>query len=111
MSNNIEVSKEQLRFMHIVKRKKEYIYNRSDIEIVMYLCQKGLLIQYTKASNLNYCRLTETGKAYLDSRRAENRFRYLPIVISSFAAIGGYREEITAITQAVMKLVKTLMEN
>ena len=111
MSNNVEISKDQLRFLRIVKRKEEYIYAPSDIGIVMYLCRKGLLIQYTKASSLNYCKLTEDGKAYLYSHKVENRFRYLPIAISIFAAIGGYREEISLIAKAIMKLMKSLMGN
>lgn len=111
MNNNIEVSKEQLQFMRTVKSKQEYIYDPSDIDIVMYLCRKGLLIQYTKASSLSYCKLTEDGKAYLYNRKVENRFRYLPIAISIFAAIGGYREEISLIAKAIMKLMKSLMGN
>ena len=55
--------------------------------------------------------ITESGKAYLYNHKIENRFRYIPICISIFAAIGGYREEIYAIIQAVMKLLKTLTGN
>lgn len=87
MDNNIKVSKEQIRFMRTVQRKNEYVFKSSDMCMVMYLCQNGLLTQYTKSSNLNYCKLTELGKAYLYSYKIENRFRYLPIAISIVALI------------------------
>lgn len=111
MNVNPDVSKEQLTFLKKVKRKGEYIYSSSERNMVVYLCQNNLLTQYVKSSGLGYCSVTELGKAYLYSRHLENRFRSLPIAISLFAAIGGYREEISAIARVVMKLLKSLTGN
>lgn len=85
--NTINLSKEQIKFLSKVNKEKEYIYKKHEINMVMYLCETKVLIQYTKTSSLSYCRLTEFGKAYLYTRKIEDRFRYTPIIISIVALV------------------------
>ncbi len=50
--------------------------------------------------------ITECGKAYLTHLKTD-RFRFLfPTIVSIFAAIGAYREELSSLVQALMKLLK-----
>ena len=52
--------------------------------MVIYLCSKKYVVQYTKPSCKHaYCQITESGKAYLYSRKISNRYHRIPIIISN----------------------------
>ena len=55
--------------------------------------------------------ITELGKAELYNCKIKNFQIWVPIAISIFAAIGGYRQELFWLAQAIMKLLKLLTEN
>ena len=50
--------------------------------------------------------ISESGKAELYDRHSKQVQVWVPIGISIFAAIGAYREEISSLLQAIMKLLK-----
>lgn len=56
-----------------------------------------------------YCQITEKGKDALYQWRQERRRWFIPVAISVFAAIGGYREELLRLLQAIGSLWKTIM--
>lgn len=56
-----------------------------------------------------YCQITEKGKDALYQWRQERRRWFIPVAISIFASIGGYREELALITQAIKQLWKSIM--
>ena len=83
-----ECSKEQLRFLRKIRRLKEYMYSPAEANMVIYLRSKKYVVQYTKPSCKHaYCQITESGKAYLYSRKISNRYHRIPIIISILALI------------------------
>lgn len=87
MPSETEISKEHDCFLRKISKSKEYAYASSEINMVIYLCKNGLLVQYSGSSGQSYCKLTEYGKAFIYSRKIEKRMRFIPIIISIVALV------------------------
>lgn len=109
------LSKEQLRLLKKIKRSECFDLLALPQKLqddVWFLISKKYVIHHGGVNeNDNYtkqlfCKITPLGRAALSQIFRENRHWFIPVIISVFAAIGAYRQEIALIIQAIMNLMK-----
>lgn len=104
------MDKKQAKLLKTIRKKK--IFDFTDFtdeskETVYFLQSKKLvsLLSLPELHGRKLCKITEQGKSELYEHNLRNRHWWIPVVISVFAAIGGYREEICSLIQAIAKLL------
>lgn len=85
------------------------VEGESVIEVVHFLAKSGYVVYLDSDSGKQYCSIKEEGRAALYDWQKERRRWFIPIIVSLFAAIGGYREELHLLLQATAKLWRTIM--
>lgn len=81
-------SKEQLKFLKKIQYLKEYAYLSDESNIVTYLAHEKMVVKFSKlSSQLAYCKITESGKAYLRDLKISNRRYRITTVLSITALI------------------------
>lgn len=85
---NSQPSKEQLKFLKKIQYLKEYAYLSDESNIVTYLAHEKMVVKFSKlSSQLAYCKITESGKAYLRDLKISNRRYRITTVLSITALI------------------------
>lgn len=90
-------------------KKGEIIRDERSNKDLDYLCKQGYieLTVYDKPDDyFSKPYLTEKGKARLDIELSNKQKNNITLAIAIVAAIGGYREELHWLLQAIMKLLK-----
>ena len=108
------MNKPQGRTLLWIKIVGEYRYTQKrkpKKDIVYYLASLNYISfgSYRDDGQAEYCQITEKGKDALYQWRQERRRWFIPVAISVFASIGGYREELALIAQAIKQLWKSIM--
>ena len=107
------MDKPQYKLLLSIKRSQKYdhtIANESEKKIIYYLANLGYI---SFGSDLDdgkseYCQIEEPGNAALYEWRKERRRWFIPMSVSLFAAIGGYREELSLALQALQQLLRSI---
>lgn len=108
------MDRSQYKVLREIKSAKLYEYladPEEKREIIRYLGDQGY-IAYKSDSQTHkprYCYIREKGKDALYDWKMIHRHRRLPLVISLFAAIGGYRQELAWLIQAAVSLWRSIM--
>ena len=108
------MDKPQCRMLLWVKTVGKYKYtkkSKSKKSIVYYLANLNYVSFGSDRDDgkAEYCQITEKGKDALYQWRKERRRWFIPMAISVFASIGGYREELALIAKAIKQLLKYIM--
>lgn len=106
------MDKKQYRVLRKISRKSRFPItdcSSDQIDIIHFLSDCGFL-QYESDDNEASlcCYINQKGKAALYEWRKERRRWYIPLIISIFAAIGGYREELMMLLRAISSLCKSI---
>ena len=106
------MDKQQYKTLKKISRKSSYLISESkgdEQDRVHYLADCGYL-KYESAPDDSrlYCYINQNGKSALYEWRKERRHWYIPLLVSVIAAIGGYRQELTWLIQAIKSLCKSL---
>lgn len=114
------MDKPQYKTLKKINKSKLYEYTNSndeEFEIIRFLAGCGY-IRYEDDENetsrrpeKKLCRTTQAGKAALYDWWMQRYSIKVPIAISIFAAIGGYRQELALVIQVIEMLWKWLTAN
>ena len=105
------MTKEQIKVLKRISKKPLYDYTNADKaekEVIYYLANQGFIRYDQEADNRKkrLCVIKEEGRSALHDQKMAYLHWFVPLAVSIFAAIGGYREELALLLQAVMKLLK-----
>ena len=108
------MDKRHYKILRKIKKSKKYFHTEQSDEIksiVYYLSKRGFIIFCSDNAfgTDAYCMISESGKAELYKFKTDQRRWFIPILISIFAAIGGYREELLLLLRAAAKLWKAIL--
>jgi hypothetical protein len=105
------VTRKQTNILKRISKTDIYDYTNSDQaekEIIYFLAHQGF-IRYDSDPDdrkARRCVIKEEGKTAFHDQRKEYLHWFVPLAVSIFAAIGGYREELALLLQTIMKLWK-----
>ena len=108
------VDKTQYRMLRCIKHSGKFRYTAepdSKKKIIYYLANQQFICFGSDCTDgkPEYCQITEKGKDALYQQRKDRRRWLIPVAISVFASIGGYREELALIAQAIKQLWKSIV--
>lgn len=118
-----QLSPNQLKMLKKIKRLGDLNcshLSEQELAVIKFLRSEGLLDAKTKDGffpfgsgqvskieiQLISVKISENGKAYLSELKADKIHWLVPIIISIFAAIGAYRQELALLLQAIEQLLK-----
>lgn len=80
------------------------------VNVIHYLARQNFIYYQTDdlESKKRYCIIQEEGMAAIYDWRKERRRWFIPMAVSIFAAIGGYREELRLLLQAASSLWRSI---
>lgn len=105
------MDKRQYKILKAIQKSKIYEYTekpKSEAEIIHFLAKSGYIVYQSDDYDRKFCAIKEEGRSALYEWRKERRRWFIPLVISILAAIGGYREELLLLIQAVGKLWQSI---
>lgn len=110
------MNKHQYKLLKKICKTEMYDYtndSKEHKEIIIYLAKENYLIYCSVDDDdrKHLCKITQKGKSALYEWKSSKRRWEIPVIISIFAAIGGYRKEIYLIAQAIANILKLLMEH
>ena len=110
------MDKKQYKLLKKISKVNTFDYSDFDDEnkeVIVYFAKKNYVVYAADENDRkkHLCQITPNGRSALYEWKTSQRHWFIPVVISIFAAIGGYRSEIYQIVQALMKLWKMLTEN
>lgn len=107
------MDKRQLRVLVEIRQAGKYEYTHDPdwkVSIIHYLASHGFIYYHSDdlLSQTKYCCITQEGRAAIYDLYKERRSTRISLVISVFAAIGGYREELALIIRAISSLWRSI---
>lgn len=107
------MDKPQCRTLLWIKTVGKYKYTKkseSKKRIVYYLATLNYISFGSDRDDgqAEHCQITEKGKDALYQWRRERRRWFIPMAVSIFSAIGGYREELLRLLQAIGSLWRSI---
>lgn len=106
------MDKRQYKTLKAIQKSKIYDYtekSKAETEIIHFLAKSGYIVYQSDDCDGKLCAIKEEGRSALYDWRKERRRWFIPLVISILAAIGGYREELLLLIQAVGKLLRPIL--
>lgn len=118
-----QLSPNQLKLLKKIERLGDFNcshLSEQNLSVIKFLRSEGLLDAKTKDGvfpfgtgqvskieiELISVKISENGKAYLSEINADRIHWLIPVIISIFAAIGAYRQELALLLQAIVQLLK-----
>ena len=109
------MDKKQYKLLKKISKTDVYNYTNSkqeEVKIIHYFGKNAFIIYFpSDDEKIKLCQITEKGKSALYEWKTSKRRWEIPVIISVFAAIGGYRVEICSIAKAIMTILEQLMEH
>ena len=107
------MNKKQCKVLEQIEESGMYDYTADPewkVDIIRYLDRQKYIYYRTEDGQFGhkYCGIREEGKAAISEWHKERRRWFIPMVVSIFAAIGGYREELTLLLQAAQSLWRSI---
>lgn len=107
------MDRRQLRVLVEIRDENKYEYTTDPewkVEIIRYLDRQHYIYYREDEENhqRKYCEIREEGRAAIYDWYKERRRWFIPMAVSIFAAIGGYREELTRLLQAIGSLWRSI---
>lgn len=106
------MDKRQYKMLKAIRKSKIYDYTdkpKGETETIHFLAKSGYIVYQSDDCDRKLCAIKEEGRAALYDWRKDRRRWFIPLAISILAAIGGYREELSWLLQAVGKLWKSIL--
>ncbi|WP_143322531.1 hypothetical protein [Clostridium sp. HBUAS56010] len=105
------MTRKQTNILKRISKTNIYDYTNSDHsekEIIHFLANRGFIHYESDLDNrkIRCCVIKEEGKTALHDQKMAYLHWFVPLAVSIFAAIGGYREELALLLQTIMKLWK-----
>lgn len=105
------MNKQQYKLLRKISKTDMYNYTtatRETKEIIHYLAKCSYLVYCSDENDekQHLCKINQNGKSALYEWKSSKRRWEIPVVISIFAAIGGYREELYQVAELIMTLLK-----
>lgn len=96
----------QLRVLTEIRDAGKYEYTTDPewkVNVIHFLARQDYIYYHIDDldSSRKYCIVKEEGRAAIYDWYKERRRWFIPMAVSVFAAIGGYREELTRLLQAI----------
>ena len=103
----------QLRFLVEIRDSEKYEYTADPewkVNVIHYLAEQNYIRYHVEdlESTRKYCVIKEEGRAAIYDWYKERRRWFIPMAVSIFAAIGGYREELIRFLQAIGSLWRSI---
>lgn len=104
----------QLRVLTEIRDSEKYEYTADPdwkVNVIHYLARQNYIYYHSEDLNSprKYCIIKEEGRAAIYEWYKERRRWFIPMAVSVFAAIGGYREELRLFLQAASSLWRSIM--
>ena len=107
----------QRKILKKIKRVPKFDYTEASsatIDVIHFLAKCGYVVYQNEELPeriLKFCKITSSGYAALNEHRTSLLKWWIPVVISIFAAIGGYRQELSWLLRELLQLLKAITAN
>ncbi|MBQ8797192.1 MAG: hypothetical protein IJZ56_03240 [Oscillospiraceae bacterium] len=107
------MDRRQLKVLVEIRDTEKYEYTTDPdwkVNIIHYLARQGYIYYHSDdlLSQNKYCFIKEEGRAAIYELHKERRRWFIPMAVSIFAAIGGYREELRLLLQAASSIWRSI---